>query len=538
MLSPTRLVAAVLFLLGFAATVPRARAAADAPTVPGKGRAEHVVIVVWDGMRPDFVTAEHTPTLAKLAAGGVFFERHHAVYPTSTEVNGTVLATGVWPARSGIIANREYRPAIDALKNVPTEVPEVVAKGDRLTGGKFVAVPTLPELVRAAGGRTAVAATKGVGLLWDRGERADGSVTVVHGHTVPEAALTAVEAALGGPFPADPPRFPNVAQDTWTTRALTEVLWRDGVPALSVLWLSDPDYSQHATAPGAPVALAALRTNADANLARVLAALEARGVRERTDVIVVSDHGFSTISESVNAEELLSRAGFQVHSQLAAAPLPKGDVFYVGLGGTMCFYVGEHDAGTRDRLVRFLQGSAFAGVIFTRGPADVPGTFPLGEVHLDTPDAPDVMVALRWTDAKNAAGVAGTILGDHNRQAGSGTHATLSAYDLHNTMVAAGPDFRVGFRSATPSGNLDVAPTVAALLGLSKAADKMDGRVLGEALAAGPDPVRAGPVIREDAARATAGSWEQRLDSVTVQGATYLEQGNGKNSAAAVPEQP
>ena len=419
-------------LLGLAAAVPRAGAADDAPPLPARGRAEHVVIVVWDGMRPDFVTEEHTPTLAKLAAGGVFFERHHAVYPTSTEVNGTVLATGVWPERSGIIANREYRPAIDPLKNVPTEVPEVVAKGDRLTGGKFVAVPTLPELVRAAGGRTAVAATKGVGLLWDRGARADGSVTVAHGHTVPESALTAVEAALGGPFPADPPKFPNVAQDLWTTRALTEVLWRDGVPALSVLWLSDPDYSQHATAPGAPVALAALRTNADANLARVLAVLEARGVRERTDVIVVSDHGFSTISESVNAEELLSRAGFRVHSQLAAAPLPKGDVFYVGLGGTMCFYVGEHDAGTRDGLVRFLQGSAFAGVIFTRGPDDVKGTFPLGKVHLDTPDAPDVMVALRWTDAKNAAGVAGTILGDHNRQAGSGTHATLSAYDLHN----------------------------------------------------------------------------------------------------------
>ncbi len=517
-------------VVGVGVLLPPSVRAEDALPRPLTRRAAHVVIVVWDGMRPDFVSAEHTPTLAKLAADGVFFERHHSVYPTSTEVNGTVLATGVWPERSGIIANREYRPAIDPLKNVPTEVPEVVAKGDEVTGGKFVAVPTLPEMVRATGGRVAVAATKGVGLLWDRGERADGTVTVAHGHTVPAAALADLEAALGGPFPVDPPKFPNSAQDNWTTRALTEVLWRDGVPALSVLWLSDPDYSQHATAPGAPTALAALRENADANLARVLAALEAKGVRGKTDVVVVSDHGFSTITESINVEERLTKAGFAVHSQLAAAPLPKGEIMFVGLGGTMSFYVGERDAATRDRLVRFLQASTFAGVIFTRGADDVKGTFPLTRVHLESPDAPDVMVALRWSDEKNAAGVAGTILGDHNRKAGNGTHATLSPYDLHNLLVAAGPDFKRGFRSATPSGNLDVVPTVAALLGL-KAADKLDGRVLAEALLDGPAPHDL-LLLREDA-RATADGWQQQLQTVGVHGATYLEQGNGGPTAPA-----
>ncbi|MBV9128680.1 MAG: hypothetical protein JO117_11410, partial [Verrucomicrobia bacterium] len=34
---------------------------------PGeRGKAEHVVIMVWDGMRPDFVTDDTTPTLAAL----------------------------------------------------------------------------------------------------------------------------------------------------------------------------------------------------------------------------------------------------------------------------------------------------------------------------------------------------------------------------------------------------------------------------------------------------------------------------------------
>jgi predicted AlkP superfamily pyrophosphatase or phosphodiesterase len=85
------------------------------------GKAEHVVMVVWDGMRPDFITPQYTPTLYQLAEDGVFFKNHHPVYVSSTEVNGTALATGVYPNRSGIIANRDYRPEVgwqDSLEPV------------------------------------------------------------------------------------------------------------------------------------------------------------------------------------------------------------------------------------------------------------------------------------------------------------------------------------------------------------------------------------------------------------------------------------
>ena len=44
----------------------------------------HVVVVVWDGMRPDFVSEKTTPTLWKLAREGVTFRNHHAVYPSAT----------------------------------------------------------------------------------------------------------------------------------------------------------------------------------------------------------------------------------------------------------------------------------------------------------------------------------------------------------------------------------------------------------------------------------------------------------------------
>src|SRR5678815_2026830 len=87
---------------------------------PG-GKAEHVVVVVWDGMRPDFITPQYTPTLYELAQKGSFFLRHHSAYITSTEVNGTALATGMHPEHSGVMANVQYRPDLNWLTSYGTE---------------------------------------------------------------------------------------------------------------------------------------------------------------------------------------------------------------------------------------------------------------------------------------------------------------------------------------------------------------------------------------------------------------------------------
>src|SRR6266487_2964691 len=128
---------------------------------------KHVVLIVWDGMRPDLVSERDSPTLWKLASDGVNFRNHHSAYPSATNVNGTALVTGAYPGRSGIIANHEYRPEIDNKKAIDVEVPEVVRKGDEISGGKYVALPTIAELVRASGRQTVVATAKTIGLLQD-----------------------------------------------------------------------------------------------------------------------------------------------------------------------------------------------------------------------------------------------------------------------------------------------------------------------------------------------------------------------------------
>src|SRR5947199_8814451 len=121
-------------------------------------QSRHVVVVVWDGMRPDFVTEQNTPTLWKLAREGVTFRNHHSVYPSATMVNGTALVTGVYPGNSGIIANHVYRPDIDPHHAVDVELRSVVEKGDQVSCGKYISAPTIAELVQRTGARTVIAA--------------------------------------------------------------------------------------------------------------------------------------------------------------------------------------------------------------------------------------------------------------------------------------------------------------------------------------------------------------------------------------------
>ncbi|HJT82045.1 MAG TPA: alkaline phosphatase family protein, partial [Chthoniobacterales bacterium] len=191
----------------------------------------HVVVVVWDGMRPDLVTEQHTPTLWKLGKEGVVFRNHHPVYFSATNVNGVALATGMYPAHSGVIANYEFRPGIDGRKPIDVSDPASVSKGDELSHGKYLVVPTVAELVRKAGGRTVIASSKTVGLLHDRPRGVpftNASVTLGAGKMWPNDADLS-PARLLGPFPKG-----HSKRDLWTTRAITGILWKDSLPAFSV----------------------------------------------------------------------------------------------------------------------------------------------------------------------------------------------------------------------------------------------------------------------------------------------------------------
>lgn len=474
--------------------------------------AEHVVVVVWDGLRPDSVTEADTPTLAKLAKSGVFFANHHAVFLSSTVVNGTAIATGCYPAHNGTLANSEYRPKLNATTPVSTAEPEVA---------RTIAVPTLAEIIQQAGKRTAIVGAKSVALVHDHKPRGEdtGSCNIIEGHdSLPPSAIKRLIRSMNV-CPGD-----TNQKDNWCTRALTGLLWDDGLPAYSLLWLAQPDAAQHNTGLGSPEAKKALR-NSDNNLARLLDELDARGRRADTDIIIVSDHGFSTISHTVDLPGVLQRAGFKAGREFANPPAD-GQILVVNNGTTSLLYVAGHKPEIIQQLVQFLQQQDFTGVILTREPHA--GTFTLDQARVNTPSAPDIIVSFRWTEDRSATGLPGMMYADVGaRGVGQGAHGSLSRYDMHNTLIAAGPDFQKGITNTLPSSNADVAPTVLHLLGISSQ-EKMDGRVLSEALV---NPPVKNPAPETKTIEATTGRWRQYLRVTSFGGAIYFDEGNGAVTA-------
>ncbi|HSH39008.1 MAG TPA: hypothetical protein VK993_09500, partial [Chthoniobacterales bacterium] len=105
--------------------------------------------------------------------------------------------------------------------------------------------------------------------------------------------------------------------------------------------------------------------------------------------------------------------------------------------------------------------------------------------------------------------------------------ASLSPRDVHNTLVAAGPSFRRGATVQMPSGNIDIAPTVLHLLAI-RSAEKLDGRVLAEALTDGKDDVGSVQTDTLEARRSFGDAqWRQYLKISRVADTFYIDEGNG-----------
>lgn len=171
--------------------------------------------------------------------------------------------------------------------------------------------------------------------------------------------------------------------------------------------------------------------------------------------------------------------------------LPGDAVLVMETAGGDFLYVPGGDRALVARLVRFLQELPEIGAIFVNSRhGDLPGTLPLREIMLekaDGPGTPDLAIDF-WSDpSARVQGVPG--IGYHNKPAPAGLrgdHGALAPQDVAIPGVALGPDFRQGFIDPLPTGNVDIAPTIAHLLGLDPAfIAGADGRVLHEALRPG-----------------------------------------------------
>lgn len=451
-----------------------------------------VVIVVWDALRPDLITPQETPVLARLAALGVQYTRACTVFPSETRVATASFATGAYPEVHGITANRIYRPDVDPAVPLNTGDRRDLLRIEAVTGGRLLDASTLAGALERGGGALLVASAGSTGnaYLLGHGGNRPGSRTVNWGFLLPENEQARITGRYG---PAPAAAVPNTAVCDYIFRIFCEeflpALQAPG-PAAVVLWLSDPDHTMHAAGPGAPAARRALQEN-DARLGALLERLGQLGLAVDCrqdcgcDLIVASDHGFSTIERVEPPEAVLRDTG-----------LAEGIDYVAAAGGIWLAPQARHALA---EIVRRLQACPSCGNVLVQPGAqgDVPpGALPLDAACAAHPRAATIRYSPAWDHAANQYGVPGRVF---VRSANAGTHGSLSPYDLRITLVLYGPSFKRGLACDAPAGIVDIAPTALHLLGLRPIGQ---GRVLAEALAGGPDP--AGLSAQDEKLRAEA----------------------------------
>jgi arylsulfatase A-like enzyme len=472
-------------------------------TAPAKaGRATLNLVLVLDGLRPDAITPEETPNLWRLRQDGVNFPNSHAVFPTVTRVNATAIATGAYPARNGILGNRIYVRAVDPNFAFNNDDHRNLMRLDEVTGGRMVLVKSLGELLAERGKRLAAVSSGSTGsalLLNPRAPKGVGAL--INGYLEPGVRVAfpqAINDAVLQRFGAAPTKGGATdsydAAVAWTQGVLRDYVLPEWKPDVVINWLTEPDHIQHGVGAGSPQARASIRA-VDAEAGRLLKRLEALGLAGSTNIIVVSDHGFGHGVFGVNLTAELIRAGLKASGT-------SDDVVVASSGQTMLLHVKDRDPALIRRLTGFLQVQDWIGVLFTagqRGAESVeggePGTFALELIHLAHAErGPDIVVTFPWSSASNPFGVPGTDYTETGRQTGpltgpQGNHGSMSPWTVRNTFIAWGVDFKRGATIRTPVSNVDLTPTLLALMGLDRdpTLPRFDGRAIIEAFADGPD---------------------------------------------------
>ena len=467
-----------------------------------------VLIVVFDGLQPAQIRPDLMPNLSRFAEDGVFFENHHPVFPSVTRINAASMVTGRYPGAHGLAANtmvaRDYDPAavFSALEPTLADMQRKI--------GRVLLVPTLADILSDNGMEyTAIGVgTSGNAYVHNPSAGASGGATIHPDFTLPYP----LHSRLASRFGAWPPESqPNTPRFRHAIRILTEHILPERDPAVALIWSSEPDKAQHAHGVGSEMSDRAVR-EADAGFGHILEWLDDNG-RADTDMMVVSDHGYSTIREAVDVESRVREAGFS-----------EEDVLVAPNGGSVLFYT--RDQRIASDIASYLMAQPWCGALLASGDAGaIDGTLPMSLAGCDGPRVPELAMSFAWDSRANAAGYEGFVYSSGGAS-GQGQHGSMSKHEMNNALLARGPSFKRGVRVASPTGNVDIAPTVLSLLGLP-IPNEMDGRAITEAMAGGPASAEWTTETRSAAKDIAGMKYRQRIAFSRVEDTAYVDYGSG-----------
>jgi len=389
---------------------------------PAWGAEPTLILVSLDAFRWDYLEkySAETPHLRALAADGVRAEHLVSCYPSSTFPNHYSIATGLRPEHHGIVDNHFFDPALGAAFNYRSH--ECAVDG-RWWGGEPIWITAVKQ-----GRRSAC-------MFWP------GS-----------------EAEIAGAKPTFNQAFDG--RLTCSQRVDGLLAWL-GLPAAQrptccTLYFDVVDHAGHDFGPDAPETAAAVR-DVDVAIDRLLAGLAARGLRDTTNLVIISDHGMTATVPGgyVYLDDLVDLAAVQ------------GD--FTGTQAGL-----RPRSGTAAELVAKIRKAQPAHVqVYLRG--DVPESLH----YRDNPRIPPVLLlAEEGWEVSTREYVA------RRRRPERGDHGYDPALkSMWATFIADGPAFRHG-TVLPPFENIQVYNLLCAVLGLRPAPNDGDDRLVRSALTA------------------------------------------------------
>jgi predicted AlkP superfamily pyrophosphatase or phosphodiesterase len=379
--------------------------------------------------------------------------------PSITWINHTTLVTGVNPQKHGVLYNGLL------VRGGPTEPPAIEQWRDK---ADLVRVPTVYDAAYRAGLKTAQ--VDWVAIL--------NSGTIHHEFLeIPKpGGATEREMIDAGLVTAEDIRDWTkgrtiVWRDAVWTKAATHIIEKHR-PNLLLYHLLTTDAVNHANGPGSIASYTAY-AYADRLIGDLLDSLTRAGLRDRATIVVTTDHGFKKVQKIILTNVALRDAGYL---RVAEGKVASCDAYIMPQGGIASLYI--TDPAKRAELLPKLK-TLCAGLEGVKQVLDGNDGPALG---MPTPAENQGMGDLILYAKDGYAFFQGTDGAEVVRESKIylGTHGYPNTDpELDGIFLASGYGIKPGTKLERVS-NLDVAPTVAELLGVPL--PNVDGRVLKEIL--------------------------------------------------------
>jgi predicted AlkP superfamily pyrophosphatase or phosphodiesterase len=436
---------------------------AASATTQASAASRHVVLISLDGFPAAALADPRTPvpTLRRLVREGASARAFKPVNPVVTWPNHTTMVTGVRPAVHGVMWNGLI---VREASGAPPQVVPWRPKDD------MVRALTVYDAAHAKGFTTAqvdwVAIYDAKTITWAFPE-----VPSIEG-TVEKEMI-----AAGALTADDVTGFHDGTSGAWRdqrwTDAAVHIIERH-TPNLLLFHLLALDSANHRYGPGTPASQTAMAF-LDAQVARLVAAIDRAGVTAQTTVMIVSDHGFRTADRAIHPNVVIRDAGLirGIGADLRA------DAWARSWGGAAGIYV--RDGKRREEVVTRIAPlfNSLEGVErVLQGAALTDANFP-DPAALD--QAPDLVLSARrgFEFGGNDTGPPVTdVSADH-----LGHHGALETEpEMEAIFIAWGAAVARG-QSLDTVHSLQIAPTIAEWLGVSL--PRATGQTLAPQLASG-----------------------------------------------------